>query len=171
MAYNALAVANFFLDLAKSKGVGLDPMKLQKLIYFSHGWDLALFDKPLVDEEIQAWDYGPVIPSVYHEFKKFGASPITQYATDYDSAAQEVVVPRIPLQDESVKLLLKVWEIYGGYTGIQLSNLTHLADTAWSKARVRAQDMGLRSIAMDNEEIKQEFVAKKKPAQPAHAEA
>ena len=55
--YNALVVANYFIDKAKAEGVSLTPMKLQKLIYMAHGWHLALYDKPLIDEQFQAWDY------------------------------------------------------------------------------------------------------------------
>ena len=76
--------------------------------------------------------------------------------------ARELVVPRIPPTDETVKLLMKVWEIYGGYTGIQLSNLTHLPNTAWARARARAKKEGLRSVAMSNAEIEEEFNLKKK---------
>ena len=57
--YSAKAVANYFLARAKESGETLSPMKLQKLIYFAHGWHLAVFDAPLLDEEVQAWDYGP----------------------------------------------------------------------------------------------------------------
>src|SRR5262245_29920187 len=77
--YSALAVANYFLDLAKAKGLALDPMKLQKMIFFAHGWSLALYDEKLIDEPIQAWQYGPVVQSVYHEFKSFGAARIDSF--------------------------------------------------------------------------------------------
>src|SRR5258708_36262190 len=116
--YSALAVANYFLGLAKANRVTLDPMKLQKLIYFAHGWHLALYDgEPLINEEIQAWQYGPVVQSVYHEFKQFGADPITKLATDIDVASGEIVTPRIPMDDtQTMGLLNKIWEIYGTYT-------------------------------------------------------
>ena len=55
--YNAIAVANYFIDKAKADGVPLTHMKLQKLIYFAHGWHLALYGEPLIDEEIQAWEF------------------------------------------------------------------------------------------------------------------
>jgi len=154
--HSALAVANFFLGLARSKGASLDPMKLQKLIYFSHGWDLALFDRPLIDEQIQAWEYGPIVQSVYHEFKSFGADPITRLGTDYDYANRELVIPRIPLDDDpTIKLLSKVWDIYGGYTAIQLSHLTHLSDSAWSK--VRGANEEKRFVGIPDDDIKAEF--------------
>ncbi|QLH42366.1 MAG: DUF4065 domain-containing protein [Coxiellaceae bacterium] len=58
-------------------------MKLAKLIYVAHGWSLALNDVPLIDEAVQAWKFGPVIESVYHEFKHFGNDVINSLAIDF----------------------------------------------------------------------------------------
>jgi uncharacterized phage-associated protein len=158
--YSALAVANYFLDLAKAKGSSLDPMKLQKMIFFAHGWSLALYDgEKLIDEPIQAWQYGPVVQSVYHEFKSFGGSRIDSLATDIDMASGEVITPRIPLSDEKrVALLNKIWDIYGNYSGLQLSHLTHLPGSAWSKTR--AENPDVRFAVIKDELIKEEFDAK-----------
>ena len=157
--YSALAVANYFLDLAKANRSSLDPMKLQKLIYFAHGWHLALYDgQPLVNEEIQAWQYGPVIQSVYHEFKQFGAEAITKLATDIDESG-ELVTPRIPLDDaRTMALLNKIWEIYSKYSGIQLSHLTHEPNSAWSKARKDNEDF--KFVGIKNNEIQEDFAKK-----------
>jgi uncharacterized phage-associated protein len=51
-------------------------MKLIKTVFIAHGFYLASKDKPLVNEFVQAWKYGPVIDSVYHEFKGLGHKPI-----------------------------------------------------------------------------------------------
>lgn len=80
MGYTAKAVANHLLDFGLTRKNEIPPLKMQKLVYISHGWHLALSDgKPLVsDEYVEAWPYGPVFPSVYHEFKHYGASPHTR---------------------------------------------------------------------------------------------
>jgi uncharacterized phage-associated protein len=61
MPYPAAAIANEFIKVAKRNGVLLTPMKLQKLVYFAHGWYLALLGKPLINEPVEAWKFGPVI--------------------------------------------------------------------------------------------------------------
>ncbi len=158
--YSPLAVANYFLDLAKSKGAGLDPMKLQKMIYFAHGWHLALYREPLINEEVQAWEYGPVVQSVYHEFKSFGADKIEKLATDFDYSTRELCTPRIPLSDQrTIALLNKIWDIYGGYSGIQLSHLTHAPNSAWSNARIDNKK-NLKFVGIENDAIEEEFKAK-----------
>lgn len=75
--HNPLAIANYFIELAKNDDNLVSPMKLQKLVYFAHGWCLALADKPLINEKVEAWQYGPVVGSLYREFKKYGNEGIT----------------------------------------------------------------------------------------------
>src|SRR4051812_39910789 len=84
MPYPAAAIANEFLRLAKEDKAQISPLKLQKLVYFAHGWYLALAGKPLIEERVQAWQFGPVIPTLYREFKRYGNSPIASPAMRED---------------------------------------------------------------------------------------
>lgn len=133
MSYDAKAIANYFLELAKMKKEAMDLMKLQKLIYFAHGFYLAIKKEPLLDEQIEAWQYGPVIPSIYHEFKEFGNRPITRPATEFDATQFCFYAYPLPTDNLTKRLLEKVWEVYGVYTGIQLANMTHLPGSPWDK--------------------------------------
>src|SRR5258708_2453783 len=168
--HDALAVANWFLAKAAKESKTLDPMKLQKLIYFAHGWSLALTDIPLIEEHPEAWDYGPVIPSVYHEFKSFGRKPITSRASKIDwpiSAKLEDILnsvfyePAVEDDDDTERLLTRVWEVYGGLTGVQLSNMTHAAGGAWYKAYHELAN-GRKGVDISDELIKAEFTGKAK---------
>ena len=158
MTYNAKAIANLLIDVAKENGSYLDQMKLQKLVYITHGWNLAIAGHPLITDEIQAWQYGPVIPSLYSEFRNCGRNDITDYATDIQISEDDLKFsfepPKIDRDDHhTIELANKVWAVYGGYTGPQLSNLTHMPDTPWDrvyKASPRA------TIA--NELIREHFV-------------
>src|SRR6185369_6756877 len=80
MPFDPRAVANRLLELARERQLIIDPMKVQKLIYYAHGWHLALTGKPLLDRSVEAWQYGPVLPDVYRAFQEFGAQPITEPA-------------------------------------------------------------------------------------------
>jgi len=140
--YRAIAIANYFISLAKKSEdpalrQSLTPMKLQKLIYFAHGWHLALTGNPLIMEQIEAWKYGPVIPSIYHEFKACGNEPITELANifvfgaDDDILSGEMTTPMVENDPNTESFLNRIWEVYGKYTGIQLSNATHAPGTPW----------------------------------------
>lgn len=132
MRYSAKAIANYFIEIANREGKQLSPMKLQKLVYFAHGWYLALYDEPLLDEKVEAWRYGPVVPSLYHEFKSYGSGKIDHYATDIDLDDFEIVTPKVPNDRELKAFLEKVWEVYGGFSAVQLSNMTHEPNTPWA---------------------------------------
>lgn len=142
MAYDARAVANYFLDLATKEGRPLDPMGIQKLVYFAHGWNLAIFGSPLIQQRVEAWDYGPVIVDLYQAFREFGRNPITHPAKkfDFDPISGSVLetTPAIGASDDTKatrELLDRVWASHKHLTSIELSNLTHLPGSPWSIAR------------------------------------
>jgi uncharacterized phage-associated protein len=122
------SVANYFVNRALSEGgTELTPMKLLKLVYLSHGWYLGLNDaKPLIAEAVQAWKFGPVITSVYHDFKSYNNSQITALAFDIASASYSCVT-----DPSKVTFLDRIWEVYKGYSGLQLSTLTHEPGSPW----------------------------------------
>jgi uncharacterized phage-associated protein len=131
MTYDPRSIANVFLAIAETEGKRLTPLQLIKLVYIAHGWYLALTSKPLIRETPEAWKYGPVVPSLYQEFKRFGNSPVTRRAGEFGF---NVPPPELPEDGEDGGLhrfLQKIWKVYGKYTGAQLSTLTHQEGTPW----------------------------------------
>ena len=138
MAYNAKAVANYLLDLARVEGEPISPMKLQKLLYYAHGWHLAVTGEPLIRDTIEAWGYGPVVPAIYQDFKPFGNEPITSPAQDFGWDHGKVIVstPEIPTgeaHETAREVLRRVWDIYKGRTALELSKMTHAPGAPWSQ--------------------------------------
>jgi uncharacterized phage-associated protein len=153
---SAIAVANEFLRITRVNHASLDQMKLQKLVFYAHGWHLGLQRFPLLDEEVEAWQYGPVIPSIYQAFKQYGTAPITASASDINAEGR-LYEPRLPVGYDRL-LAEKIWEEYGQYSAIQLSKMTHRPGTPWEKTWNR-NTYGLRSLAISNELIKEYFAA------------
>ncbi len=87
---NAVAIANYFVRKSLDSGIPVTPMKLVKLVYVAHGWYLGLTGEPLIAEGVQAWKYGPVVPSVYDKFKMYGGSAITEPAGALSANGQSV---------------------------------------------------------------------------------
>lgn len=116
--------ANRILELSKTKGIDLTPLQLMKLVYMSNGWMLGLHGLKLFDDKIEAWKYGPVIPTLYHETKEFGASPIRE-------TLPEPVGDK--LDPRAVEILASVVDSYGHLSGAALSNLTHKPGSPWAK--------------------------------------
>jgi uncharacterized phage-associated protein len=151
MPYNAKAIANSFLDLAIGHGQSLTPMKIQKLIYYANGWHSAIKREPLIDEQVEAWAYGPVIPSIYRAFREYGNQPITSPAMDFEffgepESGRDFHYHAPSLEDNTHQtefaraLLNRIWEIYGGYSAAQLSNLTHAVVRGQELSHFRGQD-------------------------------
>ena len=101
------------------------PMHALKLVYLSHGWMLGIHDQPLINEPIEAWTYGPVVPSIYHRYKSFGGDPITVVPVDRSDQ----------LADDQLALIREVVWAYRDYTAGQLSNITHQPGTPWDIVR------------------------------------
>lgn len=125
-----IAVANFFISKSFDTGIEVTPMKVLKLVYISHGWNLGLTSEPLINEAIQAWKYGPVIESVYTEFKEYRNAKITALGSIFsmDNNDFRVMTPQV---SGHIDLLEKIWEVYKDYSGLQLSTLTHQQGTPW----------------------------------------
>lgn len=142
MTHSALAVANEFIAVAEREGEQLTPMKLQKLVYFAHGWHLALFGEPLVNDSFRAWTYGPVSRQIYEEFRQYGKHPITELGTVVDFADLDadvdfqVTVPRVNRADTgAMAVIQRVWDTYGGYSAGRLSDMTHVEGAPWDTVR------------------------------------
>lgn len=164
MSYSPKAIANTFLEIAASHGDSICPMRMQKLVYFAHGWYSSFKNEPLISEEVLAWTYGPVIESLYHEFKKYGSKPISEPVLDVEINRAEllkikVIKPKIDDSDSYTKALLnKIWEVYGKYSAVELSNLTHQTDSPWYNAKLA------KKSAISEEEIREYFKKQRKEA-------
>ncbi|MFD0916521.1 Panacea domain-containing protein [Pseudahrensia aquimaris] len=127
-------IANYFLDRADQEGITITQMKLVKLVYIAYGWYIALTGKKLFDEKIIALDHGPVISSLLNEFRRFGREPITERATQEDLFTEEVIEPRISLEDSELQFILsKVWGGYKRFSASALRNKTHETDSPWAE--------------------------------------
>lgn len=122
---SAVDVANEIIRVAHQSGKSISNMKLQKLLYLAQGIHLALMNnEPLFEDAIEAWKYGPVVPSVYHKFKIYFAGEIP--------ANHPFSIENGLLDTDQKKIVKRVVELYGGLSAISLSNFTHLPESPWS---------------------------------------
>lgn len=121
--YDVLTVADAILKIAKARGQSLTPMQLMKLVYIAHGWSLGLRNVDLFRNRIEAWQYGPVMPDLYHATKRFGRDPIPLHLVGDAS--------QLPVSHDDAAFLADVYNKYGHLDGIQLSYLTHQGGTPW----------------------------------------
>jgi uncharacterized phage-associated protein len=109
-------VAQYFLaKVDEDAGDLISNLKLQKLLYYAQGCALALWDRPLFPEPLEAWVHGPVVPAVYHEYKGYGSGPIPS-PTTLDFAKYDL---------ETRDLLEEVYAVYGQFSAWKLRQMTH----------------------------------------------
>jgi uncharacterized phage-associated protein len=170
----AAAVANEFLELqAADPGFPpIDPMKLQKLVFYAHAWYLGFTGKPLFDEDVFAWPWGPVVPPVYHAFNEFGRHPIAGKRAQtlvQDNGALRFVIPQVT--DPYLKTFIKgVWDSHKRLTGVQLSNATHLAGEPWTIIKDQYGSLDSKPL-IPNDLIARVFAARAQQATAAHTGA
>jgi uncharacterized phage-associated protein len=97
-------------------------MRLNKLLYFAQGHALERFGKPLFGADLEAWDWGPVVPEIYRKYKCCGESPIA--ATDADFAP-DLIPPEV--QD----LLAEVSVKYEDFSTSALVKQSHRKGSPW----------------------------------------
>ena len=130
--FKAIDIANLYIRMSNDiEGDCIDNLKLNKLLYFAQGWALVKLGGPLFDDEIQAWDYGPVIPAVYHTFKCCGSSPIKEPQDVFDENR---------LNTKELELLIDVYRKYGKYTGWALKEMTHERGCPWDQVYQRGMN-------------------------------
>jgi uncharacterized phage-associated protein len=112
MAYRATDVAKHIISVAYDCGDEITPLKLQKILYYIQGAYLALKDRPVFDDEILAWKLGPVVYSVYSEFKKYEDNAIP-------------LQPKTVLSDADDIFISEVYMKYRKFTSGQLVKKTH----------------------------------------------
>jgi len=130
-AFPPLAVANAVLDEARAQGKTLTIMQLLKLVYIAHGWSLALLNAPLVNEEPEAWQHGPVFPAIYREFRRYGSQPITANGAGPFAAFGGVVEADLSANQRAI--IESVVKNYGDIHAFALSRITHEPGTPWSQ--------------------------------------
>lgn len=108
-------------------------MELQKLVYFAHGWYLALTGDPLIEETVKAWNFGPVIPPLYNRLKRYGNNVVTDYIKEKDPVTGEEIPSPEPQDAYTRSVLSRVCQVYGHMDGVQMSYLTHKPGTPWYK--------------------------------------
>lgn len=155
--YDARAVANFLLDHAEEHGVELTQVSLLKLLYFSHGWFLSVYDRSLISNDFEAWKYGPVVKVVRDAFKAFRGNPIKSRAEKFDVFSGNRALVRPDLEPSDREFIIRVFQSYQNFDAWQLSEMTHEAGSPWDRIWNATSPVGRIGLRIRNDEIKAHF--------------
>ena len=150
-SYDARAVANRLIGMAWADGRALDMMQVIKLVYLCDAWMLGIYQRPMVKQEIEVWQYGPVVADVFNSLKRYNGFPV------HDKIRKPYIWNRSEytdsFDDEAADIIEQVYEKYGFMTGVQISALTHEKGSPWHQLSELA-DNGQRNVAIPREIIK-----------------
>lgn len=120
MAASIMQVAR---RLGQLSGWTLSNLKMQKIGFIAEMLHLGREREPLINEQWQAWSYGPVQPDLYHQVKMFGADPVRDifYAPAITSGTRG-------------KAIEDAYEIMKDLSPSEMINTTHQSDGAWAKS-------------------------------------
>ena len=113
-------------------------LELQKYLYFIQAAALVVLEKEAFDDEIEAWQYGPVVPKAYKEFK-------------YNKKDLEKIQP---ILDKDIENLVKeVVSEFGEDSAFELVERTH-SYSSWIEAwRENKQIISKEDIIVCHNEI------------------
>jgi uncharacterized phage-associated protein len=112
--------------LCEKSGWTVSNLPLQKMLYLADMNFVGKYGGRLISEDFEAWDYGPVLPSVYHQVKAFGSKPVPNV---FWGVGNIVGTPEASMLDSA-------WESLRTFSPGQLVEATHWHDGAWAKRYV-----------------------------------
>lgn len=118
--YKAIEIAKYVVSKCYEDGYPISNLQLQKILYFIQKTYLQKHNHPLFQESIEAWQFGPVVPTVYYFFCFYGSMKITIiYQTNLDSNDQKIINDIV-----QKKRLVNPWD---------LVEETHVLNGAWDR--------------------------------------
>ena len=141
MTYSAILISDYLI--AKSNGI-LSPLQILNITYICHGYTLAIKHRPLVDDPIEAWSHGPVIPVLYWQLKSFGDMPVTclLYSRTPVTDAQRLKEQKDFLDMELYEyrdVLDSVLVRFCALSGRDLTYITHKTGSPWDQCYVHEE--------------------------------
>jgi len=131
-------------------GDGISNLKLQKLLFYIQKTSISVLEKQMFVDNIQAWDYGPVVPTTYHRFKKYQNENIDVISES------ELLNKKVILSFDELLIIDFVWDTYSQYSAGKLVDITH-QDKAWINNYIPRLNNIIEFDDMKDMQLKQRF--------------
>lgn len=130
MPYPASVIAQAFVERGIQEGRFVTQMKLQKMVYFAHGYHLAKYGEPLITEKFEAWKFGPVVQDIYHTYKLYGSELITDLYFLEEPIKEGWTKGLSASANDAIDY---TWTVTKDLSANQLSRWSHLDGSPWAK--------------------------------------
>ena len=92
---DVIDLSAYIVDKSKNE---ITNLKLQKILYYFKGYFLKYFNEEIFLDDIYCWQYGPVVPSAYYRFSRYGSQflPASEsgnvyFDSDHLKLAQDII--------------------------------------------------------------------------------
>jgi uncharacterized phage-associated protein len=157
--YDARQVTNFLIDVAAESKFALRSIRIQKLLYFCYGFFLIQTGNRLFHNPIEAWKNGPVVRSVWEEYRGV-KGPISERANFFSYSQNMKVTAPANLQPEDAALVHSVFEDFRDLADWTLVDITHENGTAWNLVWNRPPGSANLANQIPDDMIRKEFVTR-----------
>lgn len=137
MSYAAIDVARYCIRYTNGNDGNISNLKLQKVLYFIQGFFFAIKGEECFEDEMEAWQFGPVVPSVYREFKFYGSNSIPSSEGCNHFFQRIGCIDGIEADDK--ELIDDILKLMSKYSASKLVDITH-SQEPWKKAIKRKGD-------------------------------
>nr|WP_297936999.1 type II toxin-antitoxin system antitoxin SocA domain-containing protein [uncultured Lachnoclostridium sp.] len=146
MNYHVLDICRYVIKYSNEHNYGISNLKLQKVLYFIQAYFLITKKDhtPCFDEKIEAWNFGPVVPEAYYEYKQYGSGdiPTKESYIVFDENnlwnSKRIGFEDTTIADEDKILIDKVIDKFADYSVTDLVSLTH-RQSPWIDAYIPYQ--------------------------------
>jgi uncharacterized phage-associated protein len=115
----ATQIADWIVRFRADAAAPVDPMSLQKLLFYVQAFRLARYGEPLFAEKFKAWTDGPVVPQVWHRYNQDNSTLVILPAGDNE----------VPQLDPEIEAGLRdTVGFFSRMTAFALSEATHNED-------------------------------------------
>lgn len=120
---SSMDIAKYIVDYCTRCGKPITNLQLQKILYYVQLNFIRVFGELAFPENIQAWQYGPVVPNVYERFSSYGPTKICNLYESVNSM----------FSAEREKLVKRVINACTSITPWELVEKSHRPGSPWSK--------------------------------------
>lgn len=138
--YDVLDVSRYVINHSNKQGYFISNLKLQKLLYFIQVYFIIQSKKVCFKESIEAWDFGPVIPIAYREYKRYGCGHIPYISfylvfdtNDIWNTSHRMKYDEKIISTKDKKMINKVVDEFSKFSSVSLTELSQ-SQIPWIEA-------------------------------------
>ncbi|WP_258105309.1 Panacea domain-containing protein [Marinoscillum sp. MHG1-6] len=141
--YKASTLAHFFVYKSQRTQIPVTPHKIEFMVYFAHGWHLAIDGRPLILEEVKAWRHGPVVASVHKFYSKNSRNIYGTLKLDEIKS----------MKTKDLQFLEGIWMYYSHLNEVEMLSLCLESGTPWNQTYEKSSN----ELTIENSIIEQHY--------------